>query len=91
MVPNRRSSNVGDDAVRWWRSAHRVLSVVFDDLAGAELSTRPRPRARGLLDDAAWLIFVMVFPSYIMQMLCMAVQRSETREHVRRDRDGLAT
>ena len=31
------------------------------------------PALARVLDDAAWLIFVMVFPSYVMQMLCLAV------------------
>jgi hypothetical protein len=39
------------------------------------LSFRPDldPALARLLDDAAWLIFVMVSPSYITPMLCVAV------------------
>jgi hypothetical protein len=63
MVPNRRSSNVGDDAVRWWR----LLIVYFQlcSMIWLVLSFRPDldPALAGLLDDAARLIFVMVFPS----------------------------
>jgi hypothetical protein len=31
------------------------------------------PSLARMLNDAAWLIFVMVFPAYVMQMLCMVV------------------
>jgi hypothetical protein len=55
-----------------------VLLIVYFQLCSMiwlVLSFRPDldPALAGLLDGAACLIFVMVFPSYIMQMLCMAV------------------
>lgn len=48
------------------------------------LSYRPDldPAMARVLNDAAWLIFVMVFPSYVMQMLCMAIAAfRDPREH----------
>jgi hypothetical protein len=55
-----------------------VLLIVYfkpSSMIWLVLSFRPDldPALAGLLNDAACLIFVMVFPSYIMQMLCMAV------------------
>lgn len=54
-----------------------VLLIVYFQLCSMIwliLSFRPDldPTLARTLNDAAWLIFVMVFPSYVMQMLCMA-------------------
>ncbi len=61
-----------------------VLLIVYFQLCSMILSYRPDldPALARVLNDAAWLIFVMVFPSYVMQMLCMAIAAfRDTREH----------
>jgi hypothetical protein len=64
-----------------------VLLIVYFQLCSMIwliLSYRPDldPAVARVLNDAAWLIFVMVFPSYLMQMLCMAVAAfRDTRQH----------
>jgi len=63
-----------------------VLLIVYFQLCSMiwlVLSYRPDldPAFARVLNDAGWLIFVMVFPSYVMQMLCMAVAAfRDTRE-----------
>ncbi len=55
-----------------------VLLVVFFQLCGmlwiaATFRSELEPATIRMLDDLSWLIFVMVFPSYVLQLSCVAL------------------
>jgi hypothetical protein len=55
-----------------------VLLVVFFQLCGmlwiaATFRSELEPSTIRMLDDLSWLIFVMVFPGYVLQLSCIAL------------------
>jgi hypothetical protein len=73
-----RSRTAGLPVLALMQFGGGVLLIVYFQLCSMiwlVLSFRPDldPALARTLNDAGWLIFVMVFPSYVMQMLCMAV------------------
>lgn len=73
-----RSRNTGLPILAMMQFGGGVLLIVYFQLCSMiwlVLSYRPDldPALARVLNDASWLIFVMVFPSYVLQMLCMAV------------------
>jgi hypothetical protein len=78
IARNESSRTAGLPMLAMMQFGDGTLLIVYFQLCSMiwlVLSFRPDldPALARLLDDAAWLIFVMVSPSYITPMLCVAV------------------